>query len=217
MNTGSFANRQLEISLVVQRHGINLTERILAVKHPAVGAREQRVGDIADARFDRRVGFGSRTGSLNPLPLEIVGDFRTLKTPLAGRHAPGSACGRCSHPRPETESSPVHGNGVPGARFGPRISCFWSRLKCARASRAANASGVYTSAYAASKSSRTANPGRKAVERAAPRRLFNHRTHFVLSCAKSARGKTARASRPDFGSRRSHNRGAVLLKRRSSL
>ena len=33
----------------------DLAERVLAVEHPAVGARQQRVGDVADALLDRRV------------------------------------------------------------------------------------------------------------------------------------------------------------------
>ena len=40
---------QLQVALVVERHGVDLPERVLAVEHPAVGAREQRVGDVADA------------------------------------------------------------------------------------------------------------------------------------------------------------------------
>ena len=45
---------ELEVALVVQRHRRDLPERVLAVEHPAVGAREQRVGDVADALLDRR-------------------------------------------------------------------------------------------------------------------------------------------------------------------
>ena len=38
-----------EVALIVERHGVDLAERILAVEHPAVGARKQGVGDVADA------------------------------------------------------------------------------------------------------------------------------------------------------------------------
>src|SRR5262245_40256691 len=34
---------QLEVALVVQRHARNLTEGVLAVEHPSVGARQQGV------------------------------------------------------------------------------------------------------------------------------------------------------------------------------
>ena len=52
-NTGVAANRQLQVALVVQRHRRHLAERVLAVEHPAVGARQQRVGDVADALLRR--------------------------------------------------------------------------------------------------------------------------------------------------------------------
>ena len=43
-------DRQLQVALVVERHRRDLAERVLAVEHPAVGAGQQRVGDVADAR-----------------------------------------------------------------------------------------------------------------------------------------------------------------------
>ena len=58
---------QLQVPLVVERHRRDLAERVLAVEHPAVGAREQRVGDVADALLDRRVGLGAGAGALDPL------------------------------------------------------------------------------------------------------------------------------------------------------
>src|SRR5439155_17779341 len=45
-------NRQLQVSLVVERHRGQLTESVLAVEHPTVGARQQRVGDVANALLD---------------------------------------------------------------------------------------------------------------------------------------------------------------------
>ena len=64
-------NGQAEVSLVVQRHRAHLPEGVFAVEHPAVGAGEQRVGDVANAGVDGRAGPGRRTGTLNPLALEI--------------------------------------------------------------------------------------------------------------------------------------------------
>jgi len=34
----STANRQREVALIVERHGTQLAQRILAIEHPAVGA-----------------------------------------------------------------------------------------------------------------------------------------------------------------------------------
>ena len=49
---GSALDGQLEVALVVQGHCRDLAERVLAVEHPAVGAREERVGHVANAVFD---------------------------------------------------------------------------------------------------------------------------------------------------------------------
>ncbi len=75
---------ELEVADVVQRHGGDLTEGVLAVEHPTVGARQQGVGDVAQARFQWRVGLGGRPGSLDPLTLEIVRDLGSVKIPGAG-------------------------------------------------------------------------------------------------------------------------------------
>ena len=50
--------RQRQVALVVERHRRHLAEGVLAVEHPAVGAREQRVGDVAQAALDRRAAAG---------------------------------------------------------------------------------------------------------------------------------------------------------------
>src|SRR5206468_12615370 len=63
--------RELQVPLIVQRHRPDLAERILAVEHPAVGAREQRVRDVADTPLHGRIGFGGGTGSLYPLALKV--------------------------------------------------------------------------------------------------------------------------------------------------
>ena len=40
---------RLQAALIVERHRGHLAERVLAVEHPAVGAREQRIGHVAEA------------------------------------------------------------------------------------------------------------------------------------------------------------------------
>ena len=42
-----------QVALVVQRHGRHLPQGVLAVEHPAVGAGQQGVGDVADAARQR--------------------------------------------------------------------------------------------------------------------------------------------------------------------
>ncbi len=51
---GLARQRQAQVALVVERHRRALPERVLAVEHPAIGAREQRVGDVAQAGVERR-------------------------------------------------------------------------------------------------------------------------------------------------------------------
>ena len=65
-------DRELEIALVVQRHRGDLAEGVFAVEHPAVGARQQRVGDVADAGIERCAGLGGRAGALNPLAAKVA-------------------------------------------------------------------------------------------------------------------------------------------------
>ena len=48
--------RQLQVPLVGERHRVDLTECVFTVEHPAVGAREEGVRDVADASLERRVG-----------------------------------------------------------------------------------------------------------------------------------------------------------------
>jgi hypothetical protein len=66
---------ELEVALVVERHRGHLAQRVLAVEHPAISTRQQRVRDVADARFNGRVGLGRWTRALNPLALEIARNF----------------------------------------------------------------------------------------------------------------------------------------------
>ena len=79
---------QLEVALVVQRHGRDLAERVLAVEHPAVGARQQRVGDVADALLDRRIRPRRGTGALDPLALQVGGNRGAVETALRARPPP---------------------------------------------------------------------------------------------------------------------------------
>ena len=81
---GVAVDGQLQVALVVERHRRDLAERVLAVEHPAVGAREQRVGDVAQGRFDRRAWPGCRAGALNPLPAKIAGDLAADELALPG-------------------------------------------------------------------------------------------------------------------------------------
>ena len=67
-------DRQLQVALVVERHGGELAECVLAVEHPAVRSGEQRVGDVADALVHRRGGLGARARALDPLPLQVGGN-----------------------------------------------------------------------------------------------------------------------------------------------
>ena len=46
-------NRELQVSLVIERHRRDLAERILSIEHPAIRARQQRIGDVADTLFYR--------------------------------------------------------------------------------------------------------------------------------------------------------------------
>ena len=61
----------------------DLAERVLAVEHPAVGAGEQRVGDVADARLDGRARLGGGAGALDPLALQVVGNLAAVERALA--------------------------------------------------------------------------------------------------------------------------------------
>src|SRR5688500_20156343 len=76
-------NGQLQIALVVERHRAQLTEGVLAVEHPAVGARQQRIGNVADALVDRRARLGARAGALNPLALQVGRDLAPRELAVA--------------------------------------------------------------------------------------------------------------------------------------
>lgn len=71
---------QLHVPDVVQRHGVDLTQSVLAIEHPAVGSRQQGIGDIAQPRCRGCSGLGRWSGALDPLALQVVGDHRSLET-----------------------------------------------------------------------------------------------------------------------------------------
>ena len=77
---------QLQVALVVERHRRHLPEGVLAVEHPAVGAGEQRVGDVAQTDGDvvRRSRPCCRTGALDPLAAEVRRNLRTAESTVAG-------------------------------------------------------------------------------------------------------------------------------------
>ena len=47
-----FVNGQFQVSLVIERHGRDLPQGIFAIKHPAIGPRQQGVGYVSDAVLD---------------------------------------------------------------------------------------------------------------------------------------------------------------------
>src|SRR5690348_18494237 len=79
---GIAVERELQIALVVERHRRDLTERIFAIEHPAVSARKERVGDVAQRGFDRRTRPGCRACTLNPLPAKIAGNLAADELPF---------------------------------------------------------------------------------------------------------------------------------------
>ena len=78
-----FGDRKLEVALVVERHGIDLPEGVLAIEHPAVSAREQSVGDVAQAALGARPWPSGRTGALDPLAHQIGRDLAPVEVSVA--------------------------------------------------------------------------------------------------------------------------------------
>src|SRR5688572_11870113 len=68
-------NSELEVALVVERHRGDLAERVFSVEHPAVGAGEQGVCNVANTVFRGTVWFCGRAGTLYPLAAEILRNF----------------------------------------------------------------------------------------------------------------------------------------------
>ena len=64
---------------------VDLAERVLAVEHPAVGAGEQRVGDVAQALLESaRAACAAGPGALDPLPLQVGRDLAAVEVAVAG-------------------------------------------------------------------------------------------------------------------------------------
>ena len=74
---------QLEVSLVVQRHGRDLPQRVFSVEHPAVRAREESVRDISDAVFQRSIRLCCGASALDPLTLEVFRNLTSDKSAVA--------------------------------------------------------------------------------------------------------------------------------------
>ena len=83
MKIGVAVDGELEVALIVERHRGQLAERVFAVEHPAVGTREERVRDVADAALDRALGLRGRPGALDPLALQVGRDVAANEAPLA--------------------------------------------------------------------------------------------------------------------------------------
>src|ERR1035441_4575448 len=76
-------NAELETALVVERHGLDFAERVLAIEHPAVSAREQGISDVAQIGLDGRVGTRRGACALDPLATQVVRDLGALEGPIA--------------------------------------------------------------------------------------------------------------------------------------
>jgi len=83
--------RQLQIALIVERHRLDLAQRVFSVKHPAVGARKQRIRHVANAVVQRLARLRAGSSTLDPLPFQILGNRTALKTsrPSIGNSDPG--------------------------------------------------------------------------------------------------------------------------------
>jgi len=66
---GILGDGELEIALIVQGHGTDLSEGVFSIEHPTVCSGQERVSDVAQAAFQGRMGFRARSCSLYPLSL----------------------------------------------------------------------------------------------------------------------------------------------------
>ena len=76
-------DREPEVALVIERHSVDLTEGVLAIEHPAVSARQECVGSVAQAALSARPRPGDRAGALDPLALQIGGDLAPFEVAVA--------------------------------------------------------------------------------------------------------------------------------------
>ena len=135
-------DRQPEVALVVERHRVDLPDCVLAVEHPAVGAREQGVGDVAQAVLGARPRPRGGPRALDPLALQIGGDLAALEPAVAGVLNPDT---RARDHRLGIEE----GDALAAARWRASrramraaMSSRRSRLRGASASSASSAAGV---------------------------------------------------------------------------
>ena len=141
---------ELEIALVVERHRVDLAERVLAVEHPAVGAGEQRVGDVAQAALGRGARPGGGARALDPLALEVGRDLAAGEAAFAGiAHTDvGARNERVGFEKSESAS-------LEGPRLRRVLRSVMirrrSRLSGASAASAVRAAVVYTSGKEASR------------------------------------------------------------------
>ena len=154
MNTVVAGEGELEVALVVERHRVDLPERVLAVEHPAVGAREQRVGDVADAlagaraagspgRCPESTAAGGRRGISLPSNRPALASRTRMVVPADGGVGLRNARGSRSR------------GGARRRSMRARIRCRRSASNDASAATASSAAGVSTSGYRSRKSSRT--------------------------------------------------------------
>src|SRR4029453_4122159 len=85
-----FGNGELEIALVVERHGIDLPEGVLPIEHQSFSPREQSVSNVAQAALGARPWASGRPGALDPLAHQIGGDLAPVEVFLAGRLEAGA-------------------------------------------------------------------------------------------------------------------------------
>ncbi|MEZ4235251.1 MAG: hypothetical protein R3F59_03650 [Myxococcota bacterium] len=78
------ADGEPEVAQVVEGHGGDLAERVLAVEHPAVGAAQQGVGDVAEADLGGCAGACGGARALEPLALQVGGDLGADEAAGAG-------------------------------------------------------------------------------------------------------------------------------------
>src|SRR4029453_750002 len=79
-----FGDRELEVALVVERHGIDLPQGVLAIEHPAISAREQSVSDVAQAALGARPWPSGRPSALDPLAHQIGRDLAPAEVSQIG-------------------------------------------------------------------------------------------------------------------------------------
>jgi len=106
--------RELEVPVIVERHGLDLPQCVLAVEHPAVGAGEQGVGDVAQAGGEVGAGARRRAGALDPLALQVGRDLGAVEPPLAGVANGERGAGNDGRGVEEVDPAPL-----PGPRRAP--------------------------------------------------------------------------------------------------